>query len=82
MSDAVDPRLISARTEFANAFADLARGKQNWQLTAFWLLGLLTVIIVAYTRLAGSARVIPYVVEVDRLGQVAAVGTGRRNERP
>ncbi len=74
MSNAVDPRLIAARTEFANAFADLARGKRNWQLTAFWLLGLLTVIIVAYARLAGSARVIPYVVEVDRLGQVAAAG--------
>jgi type IV secretion system protein TrbF len=69
-----DPRLMAARTEFSNAFADLARGKRNWQVTAFWLLGLLTLTIGAYARLAASARVVPYVVEVDRLGQVAAAG--------
>jgi type IV secretion system protein VirB5 len=74
MSTAADPRLIAARTEFSNAFADLARGKRNWQVTAFWLLGLLTVLMVAYARLASSARVVPYVVEVDRLGQIAAAG--------
>jgi type IV secretion system protein TrbF len=74
MSNAADPRLITARTEFSNAFADLARGKRNWQLVAFWLLGLLTVIIVAYARLAGSTHVVPYVIEVDRLGQIAAAG--------
>ena len=74
MSNAADPRLITARTEFSNAFADLARGKRNWQLVAFWLLGLLTVIIVAYARLAGSSHVVPYVIEVDRLGQIAAAG--------
>jgi type IV secretion system protein VirB5 len=69
-----DPRWLTARHEFANAFGDLARGKRNWQIIAFWSLGLLTVSVVAYVRLAGSARVVPYVVEVDRLGQIAAAG--------
>lgn len=65
-----DPRILAARGEFANAFGDLARGKRNWQLAAFWSLGLLTACITAYIRMASSARVVPYIVEVDKLGQV------------
>jgi type IV secretory pathway TrbF-like protein len=68
-----DNRLIAARTEFANAFGDLARGKRNWQLVAVWTLALLTILIAGYVRLAESARVVPYVVAVDRIGQVVAV---------
>ena len=66
--------LIAARNEFANAFGDLARGKRNWQVMAFTLAGLLGVVAIAYVRLASSARLVPYVVQVDRLGQVVAAG--------
>lgn len=69
-SIAADSRFLTARHEFANAFGDLARGKRNWQLVAFWSLGLLTVCVISYIRIASSARVVPYVVEVDKLGQV------------
>jgi type IV secretory pathway TrbF-like protein len=69
---AAEPRFLAARHEFANAFGDLARGKRNWQLVAFWSLGLLTVSVVSYIRIASSARVVPYVIEVDKLGQVIA----------
>ncbi len=75
---APDSPFLAARTEFTNAFGDLARGKRNWQLMAFGLGGLLALVTVAYVRLAASARVVPYVVQVDRLGQVVAVGRGRR----
>jgi len=73
-SIASDPRFLTARHEFANAFGDLARGKRNWQLVAFWSLGLLTVCVVSYIRIASSARVVPYLVEVDKLGQVMTAG--------
>ena len=65
---------IQARHEFANAFGDLARGKRNWQVIAFTLAGLLTVQVLAYIRLSSSAQLVPYVVQVDRLGQVMAAG--------
>lgn len=65
---------IQARHEFANAFGDLARGKRNWQAISFTLAGLLTVQVLAYIRLSSSARLVPYVVQVDRLGQVMAAG--------
>jgi len=82
MSATTDPRLISARTEFANAFGDLARGKRNWQLAACWLLGLLTLVVGAYIRLASAARIVPYVVEVDRLGEIAAAGSVEAMKAP
>jgi len=73
---------VAARHEFMNAFGDLALGKRNWQLVAFALLGLLALVTIAYVRLAGSSRVVPYVVEVDRLGQVVAAGPADELKRP
>ncbi len=73
---------VAARTEFMNAFGDLAKGKRSWQLMAFSLAGLLTLVTIAYVRLAASSRVVPYVVHVDRLGQVVAVGAAEEFKRP
>ncbi len=74
--------MLAARDEFSNAFGDLARGKRNWQLVAWWALGGLTVLTASYVRLAQSARIVPYVVEVDRLGQVSAVGEAASMKEP
>ncbi|MDQ6633831.1 MAG: type IV secretion system protein [Gemmatimonadota bacterium] len=74
--------IIAARNEFANAFGDLAKGKRNWQLMAFALAGILGVVTLAYVRLASSSRVVPYVVEVNKLGQVMAVGPADRMATP
>jgi len=73
---------VAARTEFTNAFGDLAKGKRNWQVMAYALVGLLAVVTIAYVRLAQSARVVPYVVQVDRLGQVVTVGAADELKRP
>ncbi len=73
---------VAARNEFTNAFGDLAQGKRNWQLMAFSLVGLLALVTIAYVRLAESRRVVPYVVQVDRLGQVVTVGPADELKRP
>jgi type IV secretion system protein VirB5 len=65
---------LAARAEFITTFGDLARGKRNWQLCAFSLLALLGMVLVAYLQLSLAARITPYVVEVDRLGQAVAFG--------
>lgn len=77
-----DNRIIAARHEFANVFGDLAKGKRNWQLMAFALVGVLGLVSAAYVRLASAARVVPYVVEVNRLGQVMDVGIAERMVAP
>ena len=74
--------IIAARHEFANAFGDLAKGKRNWQVVAFATLGLLGVVTVAHIRLAASARVVPYVVQVDKLGQIVASGPAEELKTP
>jgi type IV secretion system protein VirB5 len=81
-SSSATNHIIAARNEFANAFGDLARGKRNWQLMAFALVGLLAMVTLAYVRLAASSRVVPYVVEVDRLGQIVAVGNADQMRAP
>jgi type IV secretion system protein VirB5 len=77
-----DSPFLAARHEFTNAFGDLARGKRNWQVLAYALVGLLALVTIAYVHLAASARVVPYVVQVDRLGQVAAVGLADALRQP
>src|SRR2546428_8039853 len=73
---------VAARTEFTNAFGDLAAGKRNWQVMSYALVGLLTLVTIAYVRLAASSHVVPYVVQVDRLGQVVTVGAADELKRP
>src|SRR5437667_5729279 len=73
---------LAARHEFMNAFGDLARGKRNWQLIAYALAGLLALVTLADLRLAASSRVVPYVVQVDRLGQVVTVGPAEDLKQP
>ncbi len=66
--------ILDGRGAFAGAFGDLARGKRNWQLMAFGLLGLFGIVLVAFVRMAAETRITPYVVAVDRLGRAVAVG--------
>jgi type IV secretory pathway TrbF-like protein len=66
--------ILAGRGAFAGAFGDLARGKRNWQLAAFGLLGLFGIVLVAFVRLAMETRITPYVVEVDRLGRAVSFG--------
>jgi type IV secretory pathway TrbF-like protein len=73
---------LAARHEFMNAFGDLARGKRNWQLIAYALAGLLALLAIADLRLAASSRVVPYIVQVDRLGQVLTVGPAEDLKQP
>jgi type IV secretion system protein TrbF len=74
--------VIAARNEFSNAFGDLAKGKRNWQVMAFSLAALLGVVMFSYVRLASSSRVVPYLVQVDRLGQVLEIGKAERMATP
>lgn len=65
---------LAGRAAFSGAFADLARGKRNWQLVAYALLALLCGVTAGYLKLSLSARITPYVVEVDRHGRTVAFG--------
>jgi type IV secretion system protein TrbF len=74
----VDERVHRGRAEFHSMFADLAKGKRNWQLTSFGLLGLTSVLAIGLVTLATQSRITPYVVEVDRLGRAQAIAAADR----
>jgi len=74
--------VTNARREFANAFGDLARGKRNWQIISFLLVVVLVIQAATTLRLASSARAVPYVVQVDRIGQITAGGVAEPMRDP
>ena len=76
----VDERVVRGRAEFQSMFSDLAKGKRNWQLACFGLLGVTMVLAVGLVTLATESRITPYVVEVDRLGRAQAFGPAERLE--
>ncbi len=63
-----------AQTAFTNQFSHLARGKRNWQLLAFLMTGLVVLLSISTVTLILSSRVVPYIVEVDKLGVPQAFG--------
>jgi type IV secretion system protein VirB5 len=54
----------------------------SWRLMAFGAMALLSLSVVDNLRLRFGARIVPYVVEVDRLGQARAVAPATTDYRP
>lgn len=69
-----DNPYVTARNNFESLFRNQAKEKHAWRIAALGELAVLGIVVVAYVQLASGARVVPYVVEVDRLGQAVAVG--------
>ena len=65
---------LDGRYAFERLFGDLARGKRSWQSVAFIALLLNLVLTVGYVYLASQHKVVPYVVELDALGEMRAAG--------
>jgi type IV secretion system protein VirB5 len=65
---------LSARSNFESLFRNQAKEKHAWKIAALAELAIVGVLVVAYIQLASTSRVVPYVVEVDRLGQAVAFG--------
>lgn len=65
---------LAARSNFEGLFRDQAKEKHAWKIAALAELAIIGVLVLAYVQLASTSRVVPYVVEVDRLGQAAAFG--------
>ena len=69
----------AARREWNERYGDLIQAKRNWQLTAFGSLALAALLGLGLIWQGAQSRIVPYVVEVDELGQLAAVGPADRS---
>jgi type IV secretion system protein TrbF len=71
-----NPYLI-ARSNFESVFRNQAKEKHAWKLAALAELVIIATLVIAYIQMSSTSRVVPYVVEVDRLGQAVAFGPAK-----
>ena len=73
---------LQGRYEFERFFGDLARRCRTWQVVAIMALIVNLVLVVGYVELARRHKVVPYVVELDALGEARSVGKLALDEVP
>jgi type IV secretion system protein VirB5 len=66
---------IQARREWDERYADLVLGKRNWQITSGGLMLLSLILALGIVWISARTKVIPYVVEVDKLGYAITIPT-------
>lgn len=64
---------VSARREWNERYGSYIARARTWQLVAFGAMALSAVLGLALVKIASQAKVQPYVVEVDKLGEAVAV---------
>jgi type IV secretion system protein TrbF len=64
---------LSARREWNERYGDYIARARNWRWAAFAALAVSLVLAVGVAWEAAQSKVVPYVVEVDRLGDAVAV---------
>lgn len=73
-SNAPPSPYLEARSNFESLFRNQAKEKHAWKFVALGELVVLGTVVAAYIHLASTSRIVPYVVEVDELGQAVAFG--------
>lgn len=69
---------LNARQEWNERYGDYISQARSWKIAALVSLGVCAVSVVGVIVMANSSRIVPYVVEVNRLGD--AVGVHRADQ--
>ncbi len=69
----MDSPYLSARREWNERYGDYIARARNWRWAAFGALAVSLVLAVGVAWQAAQSKVVPYVVEVDKLGDAVAV---------
>lgn len=75
---ALDSPYLSARREWNERYGDYIARARNWRWAAFGALAVSLVLAVGVAWQAAQSKVVPYVVEVDKLGDAVAVARADR----
>lgn len=65
---------LHARVAFENFFGGLAEMRRAWQMAATLSLLINVVLVLGFAGLALQQKIVPYIVEVDALGEARSVG--------
>ena len=66
---------LQARREWDERCGDLVLGKRNWQITSAGLMLLSLILALGIVCMSARTKVIPFVVEVDKLGYAITIPT-------
>jgi len=66
---------LQARREWDERYGDLVLGKRNWQIASAGLMLLSLVLALGIVWMGARSKVIPYIVEVDKLGYAITIPT-------
>src|ERR1700722_17970406 len=66
---------LQARREWDERYGDLVLGKRNWQITSGGLKVLSLILALGILWMRARTKVIPFVVEVDKLGYAITIPT-------
>ena len=75
---ALDSPYLSARREWNERYGDYIARARNWRWAAFGAIAVSLVLAVGVAWQAAQSKVVPYVVEVDKLGDAVAVARADR----
>jgi type IV secretory pathway TrbF-like protein len=70
---------FEGRREWNERYGGFVQQANTWKLLAFVTLGLMSVAIFGLIYIGSQSKIIPYVVEVDKLGASVAVGKVQNN---
>lgn len=73
---------LYARREWNERYGDYIARARTWQIVAVCAMGLSGVLGLSLVNLAGQAKVQPFVVEVDKLGEAVAVRPADKAQTP
>jgi type IV secretion system protein VirB5 len=79
---AADSPFIAAKREWNERYGDYIAQARNWRLTAIFALTISTILAAGTIWLAGQSKLVPYVIEVDKLGASLAVARADRTTVP
>lgn len=65
---------LNAKTEWLERYGDYITRARNWQITAMISLGICFICVLFLGYIGSQNKLIPYVIEVDKLGNTARVG--------
>lgn len=65
---------LNAKTEWLERYGDYITRAKNWQIVAMASLGICFICVLFLGYIGSQNKLIPYVIEVDKLGNTAKVG--------
>jgi type IV secretory pathway TrbF-like protein len=73
-----DSPYLSARREWNERYGDYIARARNWRWAAFAALAVSLVLAIGVVWEAAQSKVVPYVVEVDKLGDAVPIAPHQR----